>query len=90
MRRTNKILISFALMLTGLSLSAHADGTKLADLEVEWEEGRTLNIDEEIRRQERVIGRLVEDLTGSAKDEQDLLVAQKGSDLKVQLISKSQ
>ncbi|MCB0364033.1 MAG: hypothetical protein H6624_13450 [Bdellovibrionaceae bacterium] len=90
MRRAQKILIAFALLLTGLSEGAKADENNLAELDVEWEEGRSLNIDEEIRRQERVIGRLVEDLTSSSKEQQDLLVAQERSGLKVQLISKSQ
>lgn len=91
MRRTQQIiLITILLLFAGLTFGAYGSETELAELEMDWVEGRSLNIDDEIRRQERVIGRLVSDITGSDEDSQDLLVAQDRSGLRVQLISKSQ
>lgn len=85
-----QILMACTVVLAMLITSAAVADEPLGELEMEGEETSSLDMEREIRRQEKVIGRLVDELRDGPSREPDLLIAQQKSDFKVRLISRSQ
>lgn len=85
------IMMTIGTMFAAALITSAALGEEtLGELDLVWEETSALNMDQEIRRQEKVIGRIVDELRDGPSREPDLLVAQQKSDFKVRLISRSQ